>query len=347
MNIRKNVELAPYTSFDVGGPAEQLIELSSSDQIKNLDSGSIATVLGFGANVLISDNGLLGLTVILKNAQCKPTVKNQTILTVDAACNWDSFVTYAIENGLWGVELMSGIPGGVGAAVAGNIAAYGQAVADCLVSVTVYDYATNKTKTLHTADLGLSYRHSNFHTQDFSTLIILDATFKLSHEKTTDLNYAGALAVATESGQDTNSLLARRHIIMETRRRAGSLLEPNGLKTAGSFFKNPVVSVDQADTLISFDETGRTKDQINKMNQQHGGSALRVSAAHVLLAAGFKRGQTWGSVRLHPSHVLKIENTGQATAQDIKNVADEIINTVKTKLDITIEPEVRFLGDFK
>jgi UDP-N-acetylmuramate dehydrogenase len=79
----------------------------------------------------------------------------------------------------------------------------------------------------------------------------------------------------------------------------------------------------------------------------HGGAQKRVSAAHVLLAAGFQRGQTWGPVRLHPDHILKLENTGGATAQQIYNVAMEIVNTVKNKLAVDLVPEVRFLGSFE
>ena len=83
-----------------------------------------------------------------------------------------------------------------------------------------------------------------------------------------------------------------------------------------------------------------------ELNQVHGGAQMRVSAAHVLLAAGFSRGQTWGPVRLHPDHILKIENTGGATAQNIYDVAMEIQRTVLDKLSIELSPEVRFLGEF-
>ena len=118
------------------------------------------------------------------------------------------------------------------------------------------------------------------------------------------------------------------------------------MHTAGSFFRNPIVSEEAVDKLMAFEEHGRTADMLRKMNQVHGGAQKRVSASHVLLAAGFQRGQTWGPVRLHPDHILKVENTGGATAQQIYDVAQEIIQTVKQKLDIDLIPEVRFLGSF-
>jgi UDP-N-acetylenolpyruvoylglucosamine reductase len=97
---------------------------------------------------------------------------------------------------------------------------------------------------------------------------------------------------------------------------------------------------------MRFDETGKSPEQITKMNAVHGGDNLRVSAAHVLLAAGFKRGQTWGPVRLHPKNLLKIENTGGATARQIYDAAQLIINTVQNQLGISLEPEAQLLGQF-
>ncbi len=83
-----------------------------------------------------------------------------------------------------------------------------------------------------------------------------------------------------------------------------------------------------------------------QQNKIHGGDQARVSASHVLLAAGFKRGQNWGPVRLHPEHVLKLENIKGASAQQIFDVAMEIINVVQQKLAIALESEVKFLGEF-
>ena len=108
-----------------------------------------------------------------------------------------------------------------------------------------------------------------------------------------------------------------------------------------------MVTTEQAKELAAFDESGKTLERIINQSKVHGGSAQRASAAHVLLAAGFKRGQTWGSVRLHDKHVLKIETLPGANAQDVYDVAHLVIQTVKEKLGITLEPEVKFLGEFK
>jgi UDP-N-acetylmuramate dehydrogenase len=346
MDVKQNITLAPYTTFKVGGTAEKLISTSSAITLVELSPEQLAkcTVLGYGANVLISDHGLPGLIVIINENPDDIFIEDDGTVRVDAGHSWDALVKASVEQDWWGLELSSGIPGGIGAAVVGNIAAYGQAVKDTLVSIEALDRTTGEQRTLTADKLDLNYRTSNLQTTN-QHLIVLEATFQLNPTQTTELSYQSALDVAEELRLSPETLSGRRQIIIETRRRAGSLLD-NDVKTAGSFFRNPLISSDRAEELMQYDETRKTAQQIKKMNRVHGGNDMRVSAAHVLLAAGFERGQSWGSVRLHPDHVLKIENTGGATAQEIHNVARHIQQTAKSKLDINIEPEVKFLGKF-
>jgi UDP-N-acetylmuramate dehydrogenase len=349
--MQSNVPLTPYTSLAAGGRADRLFICNSGEELRavlNEATEQPFWVLGYGANVLISDKGLPGTTVLLRTSTIQ---RDNDTVVADAGVWWDDLVQFAIAEKLWGLELMSAIPGSVGAAVVGNIAAYGQAVADTLSWVEVFDRERSETRTLDVKDLELSYRHSGFQTDDFQNLVILRAAFNLSREATKELEYQVALDVVKEKNYDVSTLDGRRETILETRRRSGSLWDyrhpEEYLHTAGSFFRNPMVSEEAVEKLMTFEEHGRTADMLRKMNQLHGGASKRVSAAHVLLAAGFSRGQTWGPVRLHPDHILKIENTGGATAQQIYNVAHEIVRTVKERLDIDLIPEVRFLGDFE
>lgn len=343
--IRSQVSLAPYTSFKVGGPAEQFAECHTRDEfLAALQSatGDIR-ILGYGSNTLISDKGLPSLTIVYRGGGIS---FDGVRAVVDGSAWWDDLVAQTVERNLWGIELTSGMPSSVAAAIIGNCAAYGQEASDRLVSIDVFDLSDRTAKTLQKNDCEFRYRQSSL---QGSPYIILSATFDFATEPTMELRYASALVIAEELKLNAASLADRRTIIMETRRRAGSLYDPhdaNAARTAGSFFKNPVVSPEQAEKIASFDESGKALELIKQQNAIHGGSSSRVSAAHVLLAAGFHRGQAWGPVRLHPDHVLKIENTGGATAQQIYDVAQEIITTVKEKLGITLEVEVRFLGDF-
>jgi UDP-N-acetylmuramate dehydrogenase len=347
MQIQENVDLSHYTSFRTGGQAEKLVLCESPDEIVEAIKSNKSEknwTLGYGTNVLISDEGLPGLTLMCRGGQF---YLEEDLIISEASTWWDDLVVTAIESGLWGAEFMSGIPSSVGAAITGNIAAYGQQVSDILEWIEVFDKQTKEIKKLEKSDIQFSYRASSLQNQP--EIIILKAAFKLSFDPTAELQYASALKVAETIDIEPSSLENRRQIIMETRRQAGSLYDPNDAdreRTDGSFFKNPTVELEQAKEIAKFDETGKSFELIMQQNKIHGGSSTRISAALVLLAAGFKRGQTWGHVRLHPQHVLKIENTGGAKSLDIYNVANEIIKSVDAKLSIKLEPEVKFLGKF-
>lgn len=348
MTITENLLLAPLTSFKAGGYAEKAVLLDSND-LSNPDifqqfSGPL-WFMGFGSNALVSDSGLPGTTILQRQGRI---TQDGGTLICDAGVWWDDLVQYAISKNLWGLEFTSAIPGSVGAAVVGNIAAYGQAVKDALAWVDIYDADDGNISRYNTEQLELSYRYSKT-LQENRQLLVLRAAFTLSPEPTKDLEYQSALSIAQDKGYDTTTLAGRRQTILDAREKAGSLWDyrdENAARTAGSFFRNPVVPTDIAEKIMSHDETGTSLELLKKMNSVHGGDTSRVSAAHVLLAAGYTRGQTWGQVRLHPSHVLKIENTGSASAQDIYNVAHEIMATVKSKLDVDLDPEIRFLGEF-
>ncbi|MCA9343079.1 UDP-N-acetylmuramate dehydrogenase [Candidatus Saccharibacteria bacterium] len=344
MKKHKNIYLKNYTSLKVGGPAETLLELEEDDDLVEClqEITGQVWVFGSGTNSLISDKGLPG-TVIINN--CGKFKDDDTTITADSGVNWDQLVQFAISKDLYGLELMSGIPGGVGAAIVGNIAAYGQKIADTFIEATVFNLKTQEIKTLIKNDLKFDYRTSSLASKKHD-LVILNATFKLSKKPTMQLEYDSALNVAKELQLIPHSLKDRRTIIMETRKRAGSLLTKDAHATAGSFFKNPIVNQEQVDSILKYEEAGISKQQLLRQNKIHGGSSVRVSAALVLLAAGFKRGQTWGNVRLHPDHILKIENTGKAKAQEIHDVVHFITGTVKSRLNIDLEPEVRFIGSF-
>lgn len=343
MQIVKNAPLAPYASLRVGGPAETLAIVDSYDEALTVLPNT-TTVLGFGSNSLISDAGLPGTTLLWRGGEIR---RDTDTLIVDAGVWWDDMVQFAIAENLWGLELMSEIPSSVGGAIFGNIAAYGQQVSDTLAWVEVYNKQTQQIERLDKTDIHFAYRESSL--QETSHLVILRAAFRLSPTPLHTLRYESALAIAKELQLDPTALTSLRDIIIETRRRAGSIYHPddsNAERTAGSFFKNPLVTHEQAVMLAGYDETGKTLERIQAQSEIHGGSSLRASAAHVLLAAGFSRGQTWDKVRLHPKHVLKIETLDGATAGEVYLVVQQIVSTVQDKLDITIVPEVRFLGDF-
>lgn len=345
-----DVNLAEYTAFKVGGPAENFALChDSADQLEALKCtlpGTKLWVLGYGSNSLISDQGLPGMVLCLRGG--KVTVEGNKIIA-DAGAWWDDVVTTAIDNNLWGIELLSEVPGSVGAAAYINITAYGQSFGNNVDWIEVWDRKLQSVRQLEATELNWGYKQSIFQLPENAHLIITRVCFKLSTERRDELTYQKAIEVAEVLKLNVNDLKSRRKIIIESRKRAGSIWHPDDVlshRTVGSFFRNPTVSQDKADAIMSFDETGETLTAIRKMNQVHGGDACRVSAAHVMLAAGFKRGQTWGNVKLNDQNLLKIEALPGATAQEIYDTAKSIQNICLEKLEVKLEPEARILGHF-
>lgn len=346
MKILQNEPLAPYTSLRVGGLAEKLVIAENYDEAVSIlhEANEPLWILGYGCNCLVSDAGLPGTTLMLRGGSI--TV-NETEIIADAGVWWDEVVETAIAHSLWGLELLSGVPSSTGGAIFGNIAAYGCQVSDTLAWVELYDISTRTIEQYGVSDINFTYRHSSL--QNMSSKILVRAGFRLTTSAQHELRYESARIVARELDCDTATIAGRRQAIMETRRRAGSLYDPNNPtpeRTAGSFFKNPHVEYSQAKKLAEFDESGKTLERLLEQNAIHGGSPLRASAAHVLLASGFRRGQQWGLVQLHPSHVLKVATLPGASATEVYTVVQDILKTVKEKTGIVLEPEVRFLGSF-
>lgn len=347
--IQPHVDLAPMTSFKVGGLAEAFIKIKNVQdferQLPKIARFKPLWLLGEGSNVLISDKGLPGLTLKFEGGEITYSPEDN-LLIADSGVLWDDLVVDSIQRQLWGIELMSGIPGTVGGAAAININAYGQALSDSLRWVKIYNLQKGVVEKLPFQANQWSYKRSPYAD---GKAVILQIALKLSDKITCPIAYPTALQYAQEINLDPSELDSRRQIIIGTRGRAGSLLNETPVgraKTCGSFFKNPLVGQSRLSEILQFDETGFKRQHLETMNRLHGGASNRLSAAHVLLAAGFYRGQTFGSVRLHPDHVLKIENYRHASASEIYQVARSIQSTVKMKLGINLEFEVSLMGEF-
>ena len=349
LKIHKNVSLAPYTSFGVGGNAENfVIAKSAQELIEILKNNEISPIwlLGFGSNVLISDKGLPGVVICSRGGEI---IFKDTEVYVDAGVWWDDVVSKSIKKKLWGIELLSQIPGSVGGALFINIAAYGQAIGNVVKWIDVWDKKDHRLVRLTSKELVWGYKSSIFQNDEIDGYEIIRACLVLSYEKTDELKYQKALDVANELKLDVNNIEDRRVIIIESRHRAGSIWDPeksNTSNTVGSFFRNPQVPPEQAEYIMSFDETGKTNTEIKTMNQVHGGDTERVSAAHVMLACGFSRGQSWDRVKLNDYNLLKIEALAGANAQNIFDVVSHIQKVAEEKLGIKLQAEAQILGEF-
>ena len=339
------IKLADKTAFGVGGYAESyhLIKNSSEliDFIKDQPLKQTVNVFGSGTNLLVADDDLSGVTIQLQGGIIEAIGGRS--LRVDAGVNWDDLVQKSIDANLFGIEMLSGIPGTVGAAAMINISAYGQHLSDSLDWVEVIDRQTASSRRLDFNPKDWGYKRSPFSS---TPTIISRIGMTLNQQPINKILYPSIVDHMNRNNLPQSDLKSRRLATLAVREKAGSIYVPGKTKNCGSFFKNPVVKQSIIKQIVQSDETNLTMSQIKLMNKVHNRQPGRISATHVLLASGFVRGQKFGKVRLHPDHVLKLDNYQNGSSEDIYKTARFIQKTVWDKFKIKLQFEVSLWGEF-
>ena len=343
MEIFENVPLGPLTTLGVGGNARFLAKASNPSEVDEAVAFSRSRnlklfVLGGGSNIVVADRGWDGLVL-----QVAITGINQQAekFHVGAGENWDDFVDHVVALNYAGVECLSGIPGTVGGTPIQNVGAYGQEVSETITSVQVFDLAQNRIQDLSRYDCRFSYRTSIFNTSERGRYVVLRVSYSLIPGGWPQLQYADLQKhFAGHEGMPTAS--AVRDAVMKIRASKGMLITPGDPEShsAGSFFKNPVLSAAQHDHLI---ERARERNlqvpSYPALEQQH-----KVSAAWLVEHSGFKKGYQRGNAAISSKHALAIINRGGATAAEIVGLKNEVQDQVEQTWGIRLEPEPAFVG---
>ena len=348
MLIREQVPLAPLTTLGVGGPARYFLEATSEQDItegvrfarsKNLP----LFVLGGGSNLVIADKGFDGvvLKIASRGIEQVEGIAGDVQFHVAAGEDWDTFVARAVEANCAGLECLSGIPGSVGGTPVQNVGAYGQEVADTIQQVCGLDLESLERITFSNADCKFGYRSSLFNTRDRGRYIILQATFGLHRGARPTIRYADVQKFF--SGQTSQPTLAQvRAAVRAIRHSKAMLIVPGDedARSAGSFFKNPVVPLAQFEQLAA--SVGQRGLQLP--SYPAGDGSRKLPAAWLVEHAGFAKGYGSGAVGISRRHALAIVNRGGATASDIIALKDAIQHRVVEAFGITLEPEPVFVG---
>ena len=303
-------------------------------------------MLGGGSNVLVSDRGFPGL--VIQMALCGIRTGNTTDGEIKAAAGeeWDLFVAWCLARNLAGVECLSGIPGTVGGTPVQNVGAYGQEVSDTIRAVRVFDRNSSRFVDLSKEECGFSYRSSIFNRESRDRYIVLDVTFALSTGGSPRVQYADLERFF--AGRTTLPSLAEvRDAVLRIRAAKGMVLTPGDpdSRSAGSFFKNPVVSEQEAQAAEdSARATGRLAKADSLPRYPAGEGTVKLPAAWLIERAGFSKGYGCGRAGLSGKHTLAIVNRGGASASDIVDLMHEIQAGVKTAFGIEILPEPVFVG---
>lgn len=365
IDIREQVPLAPQTTLGVGGPARFFVTVTNQEELLDAvhfaeENGAPIFVLVGGSNVVISDSGFPGLVIKMQMKGIEAHFDGDDVLVRAGAGDvWDSLVAYCVERGWSGLECLSGIPGSVGAAPVQNIGAYGVSVAPFVHHVEVFDRASKKIHILSAGDCAFAYRDSIFKHPEGSSYMITHVTFRLKKSAITHTpsyhdiqNYFSESpglrrGFARELGMtDEVSLADLRNAIIEIRSRKGMVLLPGyeTYKSAGSFFKNPVVIPDvflRARAAVGACPDGACTPPWF-WSQKDG--QVKIAAACLLEASGFPKGYREGRVGISPKHALAIINCGGATAAEIVAFAEKIQQRVLNKFGISLQPEAHYIG---
>ena len=332
--------LAPYTTLRIGGPARYFAEIENEQELsegltfaKVKPSGLPIFVLGGGSNILVSDKGFDGLVIrpmIMGREVISPPIPSpynkgrageEIRIRVGAGEVLDDVIGWTVENGWWGLENLSFIPGLTGALAIQNVGAYGTEASEVIESVEVFDRANNDLRIMSNEECGFEYRRSRFNTTDKNKFIILRVLLKLKKNGRSNLSYEdvksyfGNRLPAGKTG--IPKLIELRNAIIEIRKNKGQ--DPNEIWSAGSFFKNFVVCDNE-------------------------GVEYKISAAEILDKRLGLKGLQVGGAKLSEKQVINMVNTGNATARDCIELFERVRAIVLDKTGLKLVNEPEFVG---
>ena len=342
----ENISLAPFTTFGIGGPARWFAEASSEEEIAEAAEwarrrGVPLFVLGGGSNLLVSDSGFAGLVL---HVGLKGIEHDGEVFRVGAGEDWGHFVEQAVECRCAGVECLAGIPGTVGGTPVQNVGAYGQEVASVIERVRVFDLETQEFTEFQNAECGFAYRRSRFNTADRGRFIVTRVDYRLRPGGAPTLRYA-ELQRAMEANHPGGepSLKEVAEAVRQIRRSKGMLIvegDPD-CRSAGSFFKNPVVSEEHFQKIAA---RSAKPPRFPAGPGAENAGRVKIPAAWLIEQAGFAKGFTMGNAGISTRHTLALINCGGATASEILALAEKIQAAVEARFGIRLELEPVLVG---
>lgn len=349
MRIEENKRLAPLTTLGIGGPARWFVPAEIEADIAEATAwarkeGVPLFVLGGGSNLLVADAGFNGLVmqIALKGIQVREGVGDSTerVYAVAAGEEWDRFVQRTVDDDCAGLECLAGIPGTAGGTPVQNVGAYGQEVSSVIERVRAFDLHEQIFAEFSAVECAFSYRHSRFNTTDRGRYAVTRVDYRLKLHGNAELKYADlqkAFAAKSMPG-----LREVAETVLGIRRSKGMLIVEGDLdsRSAGSFFKNPIVTREHAERVASTAGAEPPRFPVGPGKEND----LKLPAAWLIEKAGFAKGYTLGPAGISSKHTLALVNCGGATAAAILLLADKIREAVQGQFGIELQMEPVMLG---
>jgi len=369
----EQARLADYTTLRLGGPARRFSAATSAAELVSAvvaadRDGEPMLVLGGGSNLVVADEGFPGVVVQAAFAGLTFAPGGMTVdVTVAAGQDWDETVRGCLDEGLSGIECLSGIPGSAGATPIQNVGAYGQEVAETITGVRAYDRVAGQAVRLGPADLEFGYRTSMFKRQAAAgdgarngasdgagggrgagtgRFIVLDVTFRLAASPlSAPVRYAELARLLGVTEGSRVPVAEARAAVLELRRGKGMVLDDADpdTRSAGSFFTNPVVSATQLGKL-----SARLDGAGGIPHWPAAGGDVKLSAAWLIEHAGFGRGfrltDDPDGARISTKHTLALTNPGAASTADLISLARAIRDGVRAEFGVELAAEPTLVG---
>lgn len=331
-----NYPILRYNTFGMDVKTSCFVEYSSVSEVQSFLSAKEYSLpllhIGGGSNLLfLSDFKGTILHSAIKGIDITGESDEWIDIKVGAGEVWDDFVSYTVSKGFYGAENLSIIPGEVGASAVQNIGAYGVEAKDIIMTVHTVRISDSSERVFSNEECRYSYRNSIFKGEMKGQYIVTHVTFRLRKSPVFHLSY-GNISSELEKRNLSPSLANIRDIIIEVRR--SKLPEPEEFGNAGSFFMNPMVSMQKFKQLESeFPDIPHYPVDEN---------TVKIPAGWMIDRCGWK-GRNIGPAGVYHKQALVLVNLGGATGKDISCLADEIIKSVYEKFGVDIHPEVNYI----
>jgi UDP-N-acetylmuramate dehydrogenase len=341
MDYLQNVSLREYSTMRLGGNASYVCDIHDRLELKDAlawahERNLPVMMIGGGSNIIWRDTGFPGLIMVNKILRFEVFAEDELnhYFTIGAGENWDSVVERTVQAGMTGIEALSLIPGTAGATPVQNVGAYGQEIADTLVTVEAYDTQIGDFINIPAMDCGFGYRTSRFKTNDHGRFYITGINLHLLKQNPEPPFYGSVQQYFNEHDITEVTPQALRDAVIDIR--SHKLPDPAVVANNGSFFANPVITEGTLSQLLAdYGDVPHwpTKD----------GSGIKIPAAWLIEQAGFKdyHDEVTG-MATWPTQPLVLVNEHASSTADLETFKQHILDTVKAKFDIPLaqEPEL-------
>jgi len=334
--IQENISLLPFNTFGIDVKAKRFGVFNDIESLRDLltkKHEDELLVIGGGSNLLLTKdfdglvlkNEIKGIHIISENEE-------EVIVSAGAGENWHAFVLYCIDNNWAGIENLSLIPGSVGASPMQNIGAYGVEIKDVFDQLKAVQIETGEIHTFDAPSCAFGYRESVFKRKLKGQFIICEVTFKLNKKSKKNTSYGAIEQELAKKGITDPNIREISNAVISIR--TSKLPNPALLGNAGSFFKNPTITLALAEELI--------EKFPNLPNYPSTEGMRKLAAGWLIEKAGWK-GYRRSNHGVHKDQALVLVNYGGSTGNEVYQLSSDIIDSVQEMFGVTLEREVNIL----